>query len=274
MDLELHQRFSTGAFDLAWDEWGSGSGAPLLIVHGFGGSAVDFASQIEGLAANRRVLAIELRGHGRSSKSSEVASYTIDHIVDDLAAWLPTVVEEPIHLLGHSMGGRVCMRFGFIRRDLIRSMVLANTTAWKFDVDDPAVHERRLTFFRSIQPDTPMAALESDETPLILAANSLEMLARRREVNESLDPMACKALGLALFDGGLQPIDHLLGDIDAPVLVIAGEYDHPYADHAENLASAVSNGSLVMIAGAYHSPQLTHATQWREAVNAHLNAAD
>ncbi|MGZ0218184.1 MAG: alpha/beta fold hydrolase, partial [Acidimicrobiales bacterium] len=83
MDLDLHQRFSVGAFDLAWDEWGSGPGAPLVILHGFGGSAQDFAGQIEGLAANRRVLAIELRGHGRSSKSNEVESYTIDHIVDD-----------------------------------------------------------------------------------------------------------------------------------------------------------------------------------------------
>ena len=274
MDLELRQRFSVGAFDLAWDEWGSGSGAPLVIVHGFGGSAFDFASQIAALAANRRVLAIELRGHGRSSKSSDLESYTIDHIVDDLAAWLPTVVDEPIHLLGHSMGGRVSMRFGFIRRDLVRSMILANTTAWKFDIANSAIHEKRLRFFRSIQPDTPMGTPESAETALIMAANPPEMLARRREVNDSLDPMACKALGLALFDDGLQPIDHLLGDIDAPVLVIAGEYDHPYADHAENLTSAVSNGSLVMIAGAYHSPQLTHATQWREAVNAHLNAAD
>ena len=274
MDLDLHQRFSVGAFDLAWDEWGSGPGAPLVILHGFGGSAQDFAGQIEGLAANRRVLAIELRGHGRSSKSNEVESYTIDHIVDDLAAWLPTVVQEPIHLLGHSMGGRVSMRFGFIRRDLIRSLILANTTAWKFSIADPAIHEARLTFFRSIQLDTPMRARESDETPLILATNTPEMLARRREVNDSLDPMACKALGLAIFDDGLQPIAHLLGDIDAPVLVIAGEHDHPYTDHAENLTAAVSNGSLVTIAGAYHSPQLTHAIQWREAVNAHLDAAD
>ena len=274
MDLELRQRFSVGGFDLAWDEWGSGSGAPLVLIHGFGGSAYDFAGQIEPLAADRRVLAIELRGHARSSKSGDEDSYTIDHIVDDLAAWLPTVVDEPVHLLGHSMGGRAAMRFEFIRRDLIRSLVLANTTAWKFEIPDPIAHDMTLTFLRSIQPDTPMTVPDTDETPLIAAATEPELLARRREINDSMDPMACKALGLALFDNRLQPIEHLLGDIDAPVLVIAGEHDHPYVDHAPALAAAVSNGSLVTIAGAYHSPQLTHADQWLTAVMDHLVAAD
>lgn len=274
MDYELRQRFSVGGFDLAWDEWGSGSGAPLVLLHGFGGSAYDFATQLEPLAASRRVLALEHRGHARSSKSGDENSYTIDHIVDDLAAWLPTVVDEPIHLLGHSMGGRVAMRFEFIRRDLIRSLTLANTTAWKFGLADPDALKMMLAFFRSIGPDTAMGAPESDETPLLLAANSPQLLARRRAVNDSFDPMACKALGLALFDDGLQPIDHLLGDIDAPVLVIAGEHDHPYVDHAADLAGAVSNGSLVTIAGAFHSPQLTHGREWLTTVLAHLDAAD
>ncbi len=274
MDYELRQRFSVGGFDLAWDEWGSGPSAPLVLLHGFGGSVFDFAGQIEPLSASRRVLAIEHRGHGRSSKSGDEESYTIDHIVDDLAAWLPNVVDEPIHLLGHSLGGRVAMRFEFIRRDLIRSLTLADTTAWEFGKPDRVAHQMMLAFLRSIRPDTPMGAQESDETPLVLAANSPEMLARRREVNDSLDPMACRALGLALFDNGLQPIDHLLGDIDAPVLVIAGEHDHPYVDHAADLAGAVSDGSVMTIAGAYHSPHLTHGSEWRTAVLAHLDMAD
>jgi len=96
MDVELRQRFSVG------------------------GSAHDFGAQIPPLAAGRRVIAIDHRGHGRSGKSGEEHSYTIDHIVDDLAAWLPTIVDEPVHVLGHSMGGGIAMRFEFIRRDPIR----------------------------------------------------------------------------------------------------------------------------------------------------------
>ncbi len=274
MDLELHRRSSVGGFEFAWDEWGKGDGAPLVLLHGFGGSAHDFATQIPSLAADRRVLAIDLRGHGRSSKSGDEAAYTIDHIIDDLAAWLPTVVDEPVHLLGHSMGGRVAIRFEFIRRDLIRSLVLANTTAWNFEIADPVAHEVTMGFLRSIDRDTPMGSPPTDETPLIAAAVPPDLLARRREINDSFDPMACKALGLALFDNGLQPVGHLLGDIDAPVLVIAGEQDHPYVDHARDLAAAVSSGSLVTITGAHHSPQLTHPDEWRAAVLAQIRAAD
>ncbi|MEZ5166696.1 MAG: hypothetical protein R2695_09450 [Acidimicrobiales bacterium] len=82
--------------------------------------------------------------------------------------------------------------------------------------------------------------------------------------------MACRSLGLALFGDHLQPVAHLLGDIDLPVTVIAGSNDHPYVDHAPRLAGEVTNGRCVVIDGAYHSPQLTHQAEWRAAVLEHL----
>ena len=108
------------------------------------------------------------------------------------------------------------------------------------------------------------------EDPLIEAATPAEWRARKAELSAAFDPMACRALGLALFGDRLQPVDHLLGDIDVPVTVIAGEHDHPYVDHAPALAAEVTDGVAVVIDGAYHSPQLTHPSEWRDAVESHL----
>jgi pimeloyl-ACP methyl ester carboxylesterase len=275
MDTELTRTFEVEGFSLAWDEWGSGSGPPLVLVHGFSGSAHDFALHIPELARDRRVMAIDHRGHGRSTKSGDETHYTVDHIVDDLIDWLShTVEDEPIDLLGHSMGGRVALRFELARREQVRSLILMDTTAWAFGMDDPEANATILRAFESITPETPMTTGPvTDETALIEAAVPADWLARKEELAAAFDPMACRALGLDLFGDHLQPVDHLLGDIDAPVTVLVGEHDHPFVDHAPALADGVVDGELVVIEGAYHSPQLTHPAEWLAAVRRHLERA-
>lgn len=269
--IELTRTFVVEGFDLAWDEWGTGDGPPLVLLHGFSGSAHDFAAHIPALATDRRVMAIDHRGHGCSSKSFDEATYTVDHIVDDVISWLAHTVGGPVDLLGHSMGGRVALRVALARRDLLRSLILMDTTAWRFGVDDPDTVAMISGFFASITVDTPMgAAPETPETAMIAAATTPEWQARKAELAAAFDPMACRALGLALFDDRLLPVDHLLGDIDMPVTVVVGEHDHPYVDHAPRLAAGVCDGALAVVSGAHHSPQLTHPDEWRAAVTDHL----
>ena len=271
MTTDLTRRFVNAGFSLAWDEWGSGDGPPLVLIHGFSGSAHDFAGHIEVLAADRRVLAIDHRGHGRSSHSFEEMTYTVDHIVDDTIAWLDAKGGGPVDLLGHSLGGHVALRVALARRDLLRSLILMDTTAWAFGIDDPAITKMIVGYFASLTPDSTMGSPpESPENPLIEAATSADWQATKAEMNAAFDPMAAKAIGLALFDGQLQPIGHLLGDIDMPVTVIVGEHDHPFVEHAPELADGVVDGRLVVVAGAHHSPQLTHPDEWRAAVEGHL----
>ncbi len=268
---ELTKTFEVDGFTLAWDEWGNGDGPPLVLLHGFSGSTHDFALHIPGLAEHRRVLAIDHRGHGRSTNSLDEATYTVDHILDDVIDWLAHTVDGPVDLLGHSMGGRVALGFALARRDLLHSLILMDTTAWRFGIDDPALSEMIVGYFASITADTPMnEGPTTGETPLIDSATPADWQARKAELSAAFDPMACRALGLALFNNEIQPVDHLLGDIDAPVTVIAGEHDDPYVHHAHAMADGVVNGRCVIIDGAYHSPQLTHQNEWRAAVDAHL----
>jgi len=269
---ELTKTFDVEGFTLAWDEWGNGDGPPLVLIHGFSGSVHDFALHIPALAARRRVLAIDHRGHGRSTKSLDEATYTVDHIVDDVIDWLSHTVDGPVDMLGHSMGGRVALRFALARRDLLHSLILMDTTAWRFGVDDPDLSAQIAGYFSSVTVGTPMGrGPETPEDVLIDGATPADWRARKDVLSAAFDPMACRALGIAIFGDHLQPVDHLLGDIDAPVTVIAGEHDHPYVDHAPDLAAGVADGVCAIIDGAYHSPQLTHPAEWRAAIEAHLD---
>ena len=54
---------------------------------------------------------------------------------------------------------------------------------------------------------------------------------------------------------------------------MSSRHPHPFADQAPDLAAELGDGSLVLVDGAYHSPQLTHPTEWRAAVEAHLDRA-
>ena len=77
-----------------------------MLVHGFTGSSHDFALVADDLAADRRVVLLDQRGHGHSTKTGRLEGYTIEQLVADLAAFLEAVGDGPVDLLGHSMGAR------------------------------------------------------------------------------------------------------------------------------------------------------------------------
>jgi pimeloyl-ACP methyl ester carboxylesterase len=94
-----------------------GEGPPLLLVHGFGGAAWNF-SELAPLLPGRRLIIPDLPGHGASSP---LPAPTLTGFADVLAE----VLDEPLDVLGHSMGGVVALRLAERHPSLVRSLVLA-----------------------------------------------------------------------------------------------------------------------------------------------------
>jgi pimeloyl-ACP methyl ester carboxylesterase len=132
------RRLPVDTVELAWDVAGelTGGAVPLVLVHGYTGSSHDFALHVEALAAERPVVVVDHRGHGLSTNTGVEADYTVERLVADLAALVDSAVGRPVHLLGHSMGGRVALRLALARPDLVASLVAMDTTAWSFGLDD------------------------------------------------------------------------------------------------------------------------------------------
>jgi pimeloyl-ACP methyl ester carboxylesterase len=258
--------------ELAWDQSGPGDGVPLVLCHGFTGGAIDFSLQIPTLSSGRRVIALDQRGHGRSTKTGDVASYTIEQFASDLTGFLEAVGGGPVDLLGHSMGGIVAMTAVLARPDLVRSLVLMDTSAWSFLPSDAAVRKLVHNFMEKFDParGVPSRMSAGPEDALIEAATPEDWRAERDRLYRGMDAYAFKALGSALMADGVGSLRDSLGSITCPVTVMVGEHDHPLVEQAAELAAAVAHGRLSVIPGGYHSPQLTHPDGWRAALEEHL----
>ncbi len=272
---ELPERVALNGVELAWGEWGTGGGVPLVLCHGFTGGAIDFSLQIPALAERRRVIALDQRGHGRSTKTGEAgaASYTVAQLADDLCVFLDLVAGEPVDLLGHSMGGLVVMTAVLRRPDLVHSLVLMDTSAWAFLPEDDGLRTLVHNFMAKFDParGMPRRIDGSPEDALIRTTTPEDWQARRDALYLGMDAWAYKALGSELMaDDAGAPVAGSLASITCPVTVLVGEHDHPLVDQAPALSAAVAHGRLAVIPGAYHSPQLTHPDEWRAALEEHL----
>jgi pimeloyl-ACP methyl ester carboxylesterase len=275
-------RLSVNDVDLAWSEHGpAGSGAPtLVLVHGFTGSAQDFALVVDDLAVDRRVVLADQRGHGHSTKTGSLEGYTLDQLVADLAVFLEAVGDGPVDLLGHSMGGRVSMGLVLRRPDLVSSLVLMDTSAWSFLPPDDNVRQLVKAWIEAFDPTKGMPesmSMGGPEEGLIEERTPTSWQEDKASIFAAMDPYAVKAFGTALMtevDAGETSLRAELPSITCPTTVIAGEHDHPMIDQAPELAGLVADGRLAVIEGAYHSPQLTHPEEWKNAVRAHLAWAD
>jgi pimeloyl-ACP methyl ester carboxylesterase len=264
--------------DLTWSERGSSpERTPTFVLcHGFTGSSLDFALEVDALAADRRVVTLDQRGHGHSTKTGHLDGYTVEQLAADLTAFLESVGDGPVDLLGHSMGGRVVMGVALARPDLVRSLILMDTSAWSFLPPDEEIRAMVHGFINAFDPARGMPAtlsLGGPEDVLIEARTPAEWRKEKDAIFAGMDAYAVKALGSELMgdaadDGGALRAN--LPAIACPTTVIAGKRDHPMVDQAPALAAEVADGRLTVIAGAYHSPQLTHAPEWRAAVEAHL----
>ena len=98
----------------------------MVFVHGYGGYAMQWKNQLKAFSDNYRVIAYDVRGHGRSD--APYTSYTMDDTQADLDALLEKLnVQLPFILVGHSFGGAIVAEFAHRRPQDLSHLVLIAT---------------------------------------------------------------------------------------------------------------------------------------------------
>jgi pimeloyl-ACP methyl ester carboxylesterase len=121
----------------------SGSGTPVALIHGLSGSTRWWSRNVGALAEKHLVAAIDLIGFGRNIRlTTPLLMPAFQEVTALLARWLETF-PEPVHLIGHSMGGLLAIRLAAERPDLVRSLVLVNAVGMPFALR-PGPHLRAL----------------------------------------------------------------------------------------------------------------------------------
>ncbi len=102
---------------------GGGDGAPLVVAHGLLGAARNWGALAKRMARSRKVVAVDMRNHGRSGWSDDVG-------YPAMAADLAAVIEEDCggraDVLGHSMGGKAAMALALTRPETVSRLVVAD----------------------------------------------------------------------------------------------------------------------------------------------------
>ncbi|MEV6210287.1 alpha/beta fold hydrolase [Kitasatospora sp. NPDC051914] len=116
-----HSSVAVRGIRLSYGVQGEPGGPPLVLLHALGESAADWDTVAPVLARHRRVYALDLRGHGRSSWPG---TYSLEEMRDDVLAFLDVLGLDRVDLVGHSMGGVVAYLLAQQQPQRVRRMVL------------------------------------------------------------------------------------------------------------------------------------------------------
>lgn len=227
-----------------------GSGEPVLLVAGLGGSAGYWAPNVQGFAARHRVVLHDHRGTGGSTRSE--MDYSVELLADDLLRLMDHLKIDKAHLVGHSTGGAMGIVLGAKAPERIASLVLYATWA---ELD--AQMEQCLSMRRRIL--NAMGEAEYHRaTPLFLypptyvrdhKAELEREVAAAVAATPSRSIMDARAKGIMAFDG-LRYLD----DIRCPTLVLVAQDDiltPPYS--SELIAARIVGSELIEVPRGGHA---------------------
>jgi len=270
-----------------------GSGAPLLLIHGWGMHGGMWDGVAEQLAQNFNVYAVDLPGHGYSrgqradvgwverSDTHHVPNVEGDGyrcaqpILRDIVDALSVQFDEPLTVCGWSMGGQIALHWAMREPEKIKRLVLVTST--------PCFAERDDWQFGMPQHTLLQFAADLEKNHAATLRRFLGLQVRGSEGERELLATLCESLfshgepDLGALRGGLDilrdcDLRSALPDIKQPVLVVAGEKDMITPPQASQyLAGRLPDARLVTIRGAAHVPFLSHTEEFTEHVKNFFN---
>lgn len=105
----------------------TGDGHPIVFIHGGGLESSSWNSQTTFFSKRYRVIAYDIRGHGRSQVPE--SSYSIDDCVEDLNQLLDHLAVRRTYLAGFSMGGNIALSFTLSHPDKVEALILTGTNS-------------------------------------------------------------------------------------------------------------------------------------------------
>jgi pyruvate dehydrogenase E2 component (dihydrolipoamide acetyltransferase) len=213
-------------------EDGQAGGAPLLLLHGFGGDLQNWQFNQPDLAANRVVYAIDLPGHGGSSKTLQGGD------VPALAAAVHGAMQAlgigQVHLAGHSLGGAIALQLALDEPQAIASVTLVCSAGLGPDINTDYIEG----FIRAERRKDMKAAVETlFADPSFVSRDMVDDLLKYKRLDGVVP--ALRGIADAVFAGGRQAtvFADRLATLDVPVQAIWGAGDRIIpASHAAAIA--------------------------------------
>lgn len=252
-----------------------GRGAPLVLAHGFTQTANSWGPFGEALARRHRLVRVNLPGHGGSaavrSDLWRAGALVLD--AGDRARSGDAPVsgeEEPVDLLGYSLGARVALHAAIGEPARVRRLVLLSATA---GIEDDVTRTRRRESDEALATELERSGdVEGFVRRWLAGPLFRDLPAVVAGVEERL---ANTAQGLAsslrtMGSGMQEPLWSQLGALEVPVLVVTGAADPRYCALGARIAGQLPHATLSVVPGATHAVHLHQPAQAARIVEAFL----
>jgi 2-succinyl-6-hydroxy-2,4-cyclohexadiene-1-carboxylate synthase len=238
----------------------SGAGRPLLLLHGFTGSAASWAPLIRALPPHFRTIAPDLIGHGRSDSPPDARRYRMERCVADLVALLDALQVERADVLGYSMGGRVALHLAAAAPDRVGALVLESSSPGIADATERLARVAAdQALADSIARDGLAAFVERWENLPLFASQAALPDATRAQLHAQRlqnDPVGLANSLRGMGTGEQESLWDRLTALHVRTLLVAGELDVKYCALAGHMAAVLPNAHAVIVPGAGHTVHL------------------
>lgn len=237
--------------ELHYDEFGEGK-ETLLFSHGFLMNNTMFKGQIDKLKGDFRCITFDHRGHGQSEIATD--GYSLDNLVTDVIGLIEALNLGAVHFIGMSTGGFVGMRLAIRSPELLKSMILMDTSAEKEDESSVKKNNILLWILKNIGWFPVIGQVMS----LLFHKSFLQDKLRHWEVKKWRKiVMSQNKKGIIPFANMIFERDSVLdklSDINFPAAVIVGENDLATPpEYNKRIADRIPNASYFTIPDAGHS---------------------
>ncbi|GAA4790434.1 alpha/beta hydrolase [Olivibacter ginsenosidimutans] len=207
-----------------------GQGKPLVLIHG-GGSTIqsNFEKAIPLFAKDRRVIAVELQAHGRTSDRNADLSFEQD--ADDIATLLKNLAIDKADFFGFSNGGTTTLQIAIRHSEIVDKIIIGSALAKR-----NGVPEWFWDFMKQAKLENMPEQLKTAYKHVAADTNGLQIMHDRdakRMLNFKDIP------------------DEQIKSIKAPTLIIIGDKDIITPEHAIELHRQIANAELAIIPGGH-----------------------
>src|SRR5450631_230404 len=272
-----------------------GRGAPLMIVHGGPGASHDyFLPYLLPLMRTNRLVFIDERGSGKSSKLDDPAQYTVANMVEDIEAVRQALDLGKISLLGHSFGGVLVQAYAFKYQQNLSHLILGSTFASTTEIN------QALAAMKAAMSPKDRDRVNALEAAGLFGKGEIWEHGRYPEEDRKLawgigyfpyvyqnhpdpnyDPLASNtgtawdvyremwgSDGEFIIDGNLKEVEYVgqLSQIKVPTLIIVGDHDESDPKMSQEMHEKIAGSQLVILTNSGHMTFVDQPGQFLKAV--------
>lgn len=248
----------------------SGTGEPLLLLHGFTGSTRNWQRVLPALTARYRVIMVDILGHGQTAVPTDPTRYTMPNVAADLIALLDHLEITGCHLLGYSMGGRLSLYLAVHYPNRWHSLILESSSP---GLETAVERQERVTRDNAladrIERKGIVAFVDFWEGLGLFASQKRLETAVRQTLRQQRLQNNPKGLANSLrgMGTGQQPsLWPYLATIKMPVLLLVGSLDSKFVAINQKMQPLLPQAQLQIIPDVGHTIHLERPALFTTAV--------